>query len=104
MADFRDPTQDVIRNMRALREAKGVTAQRLADGCTAVGVPMDRAMVSKLERGFREKFTVAELAAFAHVLGVSIDMLLGPDEICAHCAGLPPAGYECLECHRRGDW
>ena len=40
-------------------------------------------------------------AAVAAALGVSLDTLLAPAD-CEACDGLPPAGFVCPDCHKRG--
>lgn len=52
------------------RPKPGITAQALADRCTALGLPIDRTVVAKLEKGVRQTITVGELMAFAHALSV----------------------------------
>lgn len=48
----------------------GITAQALADRCTSLGMPMDRTVVAKLEKGTRQTITVGEVIVLARALGV----------------------------------
>ncbi|MFE5852518.1 helix-turn-helix domain-containing protein [Streptomyces sp. NPDC056500] len=52
------------------RPKLGITAQSLADRCTALGLPIDRTVVAKLEKGVRQTITVGELMVFARALDV----------------------------------
>jgi transcriptional regulator with XRE-family HTH domain len=47
-----------------------MTAQALADRCGELGLPLDRAVIAKLEKGHRQSITVAELLVLAKALGV----------------------------------
>lgn len=47
-----------------------MTAQALADRCAELGLPLDRAVIAKLEKGLRQSLTVAELLVLAKALGV----------------------------------
>lgn len=49
---------------------QGITAQALADRCTALGMPMDRTVIAKLEKGTRQTITVGEVIVFARALEV----------------------------------
>lgn len=55
-----------------------MTAQALADRCTELGLPMDRAVIAKLEKGHRQNLTIAELIILAKALGVSPVELVFP--------------------------
>lgn len=48
----------------------GITAQSLAERCTNLGVPMERTVIAKLEKGTRQTITVGELIVLARALGV----------------------------------
>lgn len=63
---------------RALRGARGWSAQRLAEEMTSVGVPWDRSVVANLENGRRRAVSVDEWLALAMVLGVAPIHLLVP--------------------------
>lgn len=49
---------------------KKMTAQALADRCSELGLPLDRTVISKLEKGLRQTLTVGELLVLAEALGV----------------------------------
>lgn len=47
-----------------------MTAQALADRCAALGYPLDRTVIAKLEKGLRQTVTVADLLVLAKALEV----------------------------------
>lgn len=49
---------------------QGITAQALADRCTALGMPMDRTVIAKLEKGTRQTITLGEVIVLARALEV----------------------------------
>lgn len=55
-----------------------MTAQGLADRCAALGHPLDRSVIAKLERGHRNTITVPDLLALAKALGVPPVLLVLP--------------------------
>jgi transcriptional regulator with XRE-family HTH domain len=55
-----------------------LTAQALADRCTALGLPLDRTVIAKLEKGTRQTITVGELLILAKALEVPPVLLLMP--------------------------
>lgn len=96
----RNPTADLIRNMRAMRKSRGWSAELLATAMRTAGVPWERAVVAKLETGRRAQVTVAELFALATVFGVEpLDLI----DCCPRCLSSPPPGFRCLDCNREGD-
>jgi transcriptional regulator with XRE-family HTH domain len=80
----RTPTETVARRMRKLRKARGLTAAQLAERMAKVGVPWKSGVVAKLEKGYREDVSVAELLALAYVLDVAPVHLLIPTEEVAY--------------------
>jgi hypothetical protein len=62
------------------RDERGrrLTAQALADRCTALGLPVGRPAIAKMERGLRDTITVAELHVLAKALNVSPADLVFP--------------------------
>lgn len=72
----------VAREVRRHRQAKGMSAQQLADACGEVGVSVQRSVIANFENGRRASIGVAEILAFAAALEVS------PMEL------IFPAGYE----------
>ena len=67
-----------IRRVRT--EIWKVSAQRMADYCTELGVPMTRAIIADLESGRRRFVSTSELIIFAEVLVISpFQLMFGPD-------------------------
>jgi transcriptional regulator with XRE-family HTH domain len=76
------PTRAVAQRVREVRERRRMTAARLAEEMTRVGVPWDRGTVAKLETGRRENVSVVELLALAAVLDVApVHLLVPPDHV-----------------------
>lgn len=68
----------VGKNLKALREERGVTQQQLADAID-VRVPY----ISAIERGVR-RASVEQVAVFAELLGCTTDdIILGKDRVSA---------------------
>jgi transcriptional regulator with XRE-family HTH domain len=59
-------------------DGRKLTAQDLADRCTALGLPTGRPAIAKLEKGIRQTVSVAELLVLAEALGVPALLLLFP--------------------------
>lgn len=57
---------------------KRMSAQALADRCAALGLPLDRAVIAKLEKGLRQTITVGEVLVLAQALGVAPLLLVFP--------------------------
>ncbi|WP_246126494.1 helix-turn-helix domain-containing protein [Embleya hyalina] len=68
----------VAGEVRRHRKARKMSAQQLADACTALGVEMQRGVLANLEIGRRESLDVTELVALAQALGVPAISLLFP--------------------------
>jgi hypothetical protein len=62
------------------RDVRGgkLTAQALADRCAGLGLPMDRTVIAKLEKGTRQTITVGELVVLARALNIPPVQLLFP--------------------------
>ena len=74
------PTQAVAGRVREVRDRRRMSAARLADEMTRVGIRWDRNTVAKLETGRRANVSVAELLALAVVLDVApVHLLVPPD-------------------------
>lgn len=71
------PSTLAASRMKAIRKALGLTQQGLSDKLAAVGEPMARGTIAKIESGLRE-FSLDELMAVAVALGVSPRALLLP--------------------------
>lgn len=52
------------------KEKPGITAQALADRCTSLGMPMDRTVIAKLEKGTRQTITIGEVIVLSRALRV----------------------------------
>ena len=92
-------SQEAIARMRQLREAKGLSAQKLATRMTVQGHPLSRTTIANMENGHsRSMMTVDELFAFARALCVSPEVIIGTAPLCSACQGDPPAGFQCLAC------
>ena len=63
----------------ALRKERGLSQRALADRLQLVGIDLDKNAVQRMESGQRF-VTDIELAALAHVLGVTMEMLVGTEE------------------------
>lgn len=64
--------------VRRHRKARKMSAQQLADACTALGVEMQRGVLANLEIGRRESLDVTELVVLARALDVPPIALLFP--------------------------
>ncbi|MFD9947662.1 helix-turn-helix domain-containing protein [Nonomuraea sp. NPDC059023] len=71
-------TRTVARNVRAHREDRRMSVQALADRCTALGYPLERTNLYKLESGGRASMSVAELLVLARALNTPPMLLLVP--------------------------
>ncbi|GGK65431.1 hypothetical protein [Streptomyces flaveus] len=62
------------------RDARGgkLTAQALADRCAGLGLPLDRTVIAKLEKGTRQTITIGELLVLARALEIPPVLLLFP--------------------------
>lgn len=72
------PTAVIAANVKALRDDRGWSAERLAAEMSAVGIPWKRIVVTKLENGRRQSLNVAEWLALAAVFKVAPIHLLVP--------------------------
>jgi len=68
----------VARQVKHYREKRGMSAQQLADACTALGLPLKRSVVANFESGRRATVSVPELMVLATVLEVPPLMLIFP--------------------------
>lgn len=71
-------TRSVAAEIRRHRKARGWSAQKLADQCQALGLPIPRYTISDLENGRRTALGVAELAVIGYALGVPPLLLMYP--------------------------
>ncbi len=56
----------------------GMTVLQLADRCAELGLPLDRSVIAKLEKGIRHNISVAELIILARALRVPPTLLVFP--------------------------
>lgn len=71
------PNKNIIgRRVSQARERCGLTQDQLSAHLARIGTPIDRAGISKIERGARRVFDY-ELKALARVLKVGTEWLLG---------------------------
>jgi hypothetical protein len=59
-------------------DGKGVTVQAVADRCKEIGLPLDRSVIAKLEKGLRQSVSVAEVLVLAEALRVPPVSLIFP--------------------------
>lgn len=92
----------IARNVRALREAAGLSQ---AEACRALafeGVEWSPAVWSSAERSAETErvraFVADEVAALARMFRVSVAALFGDNEACSVCRDRPPAGFTCNAC------
>ncbi|MFD1933476.1 MULTISPECIES: hypothetical protein [Nonomuraea] len=71
-------TRQVAENIRHHRRRRGLSVQALADRCTGLGYPLERANLAKLESGHRASMTLPELLVLAHALRTPPLLLLAP--------------------------
>ncbi|MEU7892031.1 hypothetical protein AB0B45_04110 [Nonomuraea sp. NPDC049152] len=71
-------TRQVAENVRHHRRRQGLSVQALADRCTVLGYPLERANLAKLESGHRASMTLPELLVLAHALHTPPLLLLTP--------------------------
>jgi transcriptional regulator with XRE-family HTH domain len=88
----------VIRELAAIRRAKKVSAQTLADRMTAAGYAIKRAVIANLESSRRAEVSVDHLVAAAQALGVDAASILRRCAPCPQCKNEPPAGFVCRTC------
>ncbi|MEU0940338.1 helix-turn-helix transcriptional regulator [Embleya sp. NPDC005971] len=81
----------VAGEVRRHRKARKMSAQQLADACTALGVEMQRGVLANLEIGRRESLDVTELVVLAKALDVPPVALLFPVGEVAAVAPTPGA-------------
>ncbi len=69
---------DVGQRVARCRIKAEMTVQALADRCKDLGLPLDRTVITKLEKGRRQSVTVPELLVLARALRVSPLALIFP--------------------------
>lgn len=71
-------TQVVADEVRRYRKARGMSVQQLSDAVSALGVPLQRPVLSNLENGRRHTVSVDEVLALAAALNVPPVLLVAP--------------------------
>ena len=71
-------TRAVAGQVRRYREARGMSAQQLADACEKLGHPIPRTVIANLESGRRESVSLAEVLVLARALEISPVLLIFP--------------------------
>lgn len=88
----------VIAELVAVRRAKKVSAQKLADEMTAAGYPINRGVIANLESGRRAELSVGHLVIAAQVLGIDAASVIRRCAPCPQCKNAPPDGFACKTC------
>ena len=71
------PNKNIVgRRVSQARERRGLTQDQLSAHLARIGIPIDRAGISKIERGSRRVFDY-EVKALARVLKATPEWLLG---------------------------
>lgn len=96
-SEFGEVGRVVAANIRRLRTQQGLSALELADMLSAIGHPIGRPGISKIET-LNRHVDVDDLAAVALCLGVDDPWQLARAARCAVCGDLPPKGFTCNEC------
>ncbi|MFI7618041.1 helix-turn-helix domain-containing protein [Nonomuraea terrae] len=68
----------IAKEVQRRRNARGMSAQELANACEALGVPLSRSAIANFESGRRPSISVAELLVFARALDVPPALLVFP--------------------------
>ena len=102
-------TADVMARVVAYRKARKLSAAALAEGCTAAGHPISRAVLAGLENGRRVTLNLADVLAFAHVLEVPVlELIYGVDALDRPSPLALPVGAERAQAdlllHADGTW
>jgi transcriptional regulator with XRE-family HTH domain len=71
-------TRTIASEVRRVRLARKLSAQKLADRCGQLGFPVPRSVIANLENGYRESVSVAELLILAAALDIAPVLLTAP--------------------------
>ncbi|MFI7329379.1 helix-turn-helix domain-containing protein [Streptomyces rubiginosohelvolus] len=80
------------KNVRRIRELRGLTKKALAERTGAAGCPIPPLGISRIEKGER-RIDVDDLLALAQALQVPYAQLVEPPPPCTSCHGAPPIGF-----------
>ena len=76
------PSDHIASRVRALRNRRGWSAERLAQACADVGMPqLNRSVIANIESRRRGQLTVEEFLTLAYLLDVAPVHLLVPTEV-----------------------
>jgi transcriptional regulator with XRE-family HTH domain len=96
----KSPSEAAAEELRRVRTRKGWNQQQLADRLHELGVPIDRATISKIETGDR-RITLDEVFWFAYAFGVTPTALILPRPFGSLVAVTPTTS---LETQQAVDW
>lgn len=68
----------IAREVRRHRQARGMSAQQLADTCEELGITVPRTVISNIENGRRSNVTMAEILILAAALDIPPTALVHP--------------------------
>jgi transcriptional regulator with XRE-family HTH domain len=71
-------TRTIASEVRRIRLARKLSAQKLADRCARLGFPVPRSVIANLENGYRDSVSVAELLILAFALDIAPVLLTAP--------------------------
>lgn len=91
-------TRTVGTRIRIARIDLGMSQAGLAQRMTEAGCTVRTSGVWKIEHGYRNGLTVDEAVAFARVLRMPIERLLGPGPACMVCDDVPGVDVVCFNC------
>lgn len=83
--------------IRTLRDAAGLSAQKLSDKCDELGFPIPRSTIANIESGRKEAIPVHEVAVLAAALGAPPAALLFPLDESITVPVLPSVGLNPIE-------
>jgi transcriptional regulator with XRE-family HTH domain len=94
-------TARIGRNIQEARKHAGVSAQKLADRCTELGLPMHRDTLANLENGRRASVTIAEVLILAAALDRAPVALLyptaDPEELTEYLPGVELTNFDAYQ-------
>lgn len=71
----------VVRRIRSIRKARGLSAAALAEAMREAGVPWDRSIVANIETGRRQDLRLTELVTFCRLFNVTVADLISEDPL-----------------------
>lgn len=98
MSPNEEVTAAVVARIRSARQARGMSAQGLADAITERGYKVSRETLAGAENNLRATISVDLVVHAAHVLSVPVVSFLTDQPWCERCNNNPPPGFTCNEC------